>query len=84
MTIPKTIHLSWKHKNILESQSPLIVNGMKNLVELNPDWQVTVYDDKDIDDGTRVGVVVNCMGIKLDRGVPGGSLVSSSTTFPLY
>ena len=50
MTIPKTIHLSWKHKNILESQSPLIVNGMKNLVELNPDWQVTVYDDKDIDD----------------------------------
>lgn len=50
MNIPKNVHLSWKHKNILNSQSPLILNGMKKLVDLNPDWQVTIYDDKDIDD----------------------------------
>ena len=50
MSIPKIVHLSWKHKNILNSQSPLILNGMKKLVDLNPDWQVTVYNDKEIDD----------------------------------
>jgi hypothetical protein len=50
MSIPKIVYLSWKHKNILNSQSPLILNGMKKLVDLNPDWQFTVYDDKEIDD----------------------------------
>jgi mannosyltransferase OCH1-like enzyme len=47
--IPKKVHLSWKTKDLLESESPLVVQGVKRLVELNPEWQVTVYDDADVD-----------------------------------
>ena len=47
--IPKIIYLSWKTKDLLESGSPLVAEGVKRLVELNPDWEVTIYDDADVD-----------------------------------
>ena len=47
--IPKIIHLTWKHKKILESKSKLVLFGIRNLVDLNPDWKVIIYDDRDID-----------------------------------
>src|SRR6056300_1250593 len=47
--IPKIVHVTWKTKDILQSNSSLIQNGLKKLVELNPDWEVRVYDDSDID-----------------------------------
>jgi hypothetical protein len=47
--IPKNIHVSWKNKNLLEIKSPIIELGLKNLIRLNPDWNLTVYDDQDID-----------------------------------
>jgi mannosyltransferase OCH1-like enzyme len=47
--IPKVIHVAWKDKKVIDSDSPLIVNGLKNLIALNPDWEVKVYDDTDID-----------------------------------
>ena len=47
--IPKIIHLSWKDKNLLESDSPLVTEGVKKLIELNPEWEVTIYDDDEID-----------------------------------
>ena len=43
--IPKTVHMSWKDKSILESTNPLVVEGVKRVIELNPNWQVTIYDD---------------------------------------
>jgi GR25 family glycosyltransferase involved in LPS biosynthesis len=46
--IPKKIHLSWKNKNILDSEYELIKKGAKNLELLNPDWDIEVYDDEDI------------------------------------
>ena len=46
--IPKKIHLSWKDKNVLSSDCALIQKGAKNLERLNPDWDVQVYDDEDI------------------------------------
>jgi mannosyltransferase OCH1-like enzyme len=46
--IPKLIHLTWKNKSILYHKSPLIQNGIKNLIEMNPDWKATIYDDDDI------------------------------------
>lgn len=46
--IPKKIHLSWKDKNVLNSDCALIQKGAKNLERLNPDWDVQVYDDEDI------------------------------------
>jgi len=48
--IPKIIHLSWKDKNLLESDSPLVTEGVKKLIELNPEWEVTIYDDAEVDD----------------------------------
>lgn len=46
--IPKKIHLSWKNKNVLDSNHSLIKKGAKNLQLLNPDWDIEVYDDEDI------------------------------------
>jgi hypothetical protein len=46
--IPKKIHLSWKNKNILDSNYELIRKGAKNLELLNPGWDIEVYDDEDI------------------------------------
>ena len=48
--IPKTVHMSWKDKSILESTNPLVVEGVKRVIELNPNWQVTIYDDAEVDD----------------------------------
>ena len=46
--IPRKIHLSWKNKNVLNSHYELIRKGAKNLEVLNPDWDVQVYDDEDV------------------------------------
>jgi mannosyltransferase OCH1-like enzyme len=48
--IPKIIHISWVKKDILNDSHPLIQNGIKNLVELNPDWNLTIYNDEEVDD----------------------------------
>lgn len=50
MSIPKKAHIVWNHKNIINSNHPLITNGVRKLISLNPDWDVTVYDDHDIDE----------------------------------
>ena len=47
--IPKIVHLSWKTKDIFSSNSPLIINGVVKLREMNPDWKITVYTDQEID-----------------------------------
>jgi hypothetical protein len=49
LSIPKIAHITWKTKDVVNSQSPLILNGLRNLIDLNPDWNVIVYDDHDID-----------------------------------
>ena len=48
-SIPKRIHVSWKNKDILEDQSPLILNGLANLKALNPDYTLEISDDKDVE-----------------------------------
>ena len=47
--IPKKVHLSWKTKDLLDSGSPLVQEGMKKLVELNPDWDVQISTDDEVD-----------------------------------
>jgi hypothetical protein len=47
--IPKQIHIAWNDPNVLESKSPLIVNGLKQLATLNPEWNITISTDQDID-----------------------------------
>lgn len=47
--IPKIAHIVWNHKEILKSNHPLIVNGLHNLISLNPDWNVVIYTPDEID-----------------------------------
>ena len=51
--IPKKIYVSWKTKDIFESSSPIIQNGLKNLELLNPEWSVEFYNDEEIDDSLK-------------------------------
>ncbi|NBP57993.1 hypothetical protein EBU71_15935 [bacterium] len=52
-SIPKIAHVAWKTKDVVNSQSPLILNGLRNLIDLNSDWKVIVYDDNEIDEYLR-------------------------------
>ena len=47
--IPKKIHLSWKDKDLLESKSELVQLGVKRLAELNPDWELVISTDAEVD-----------------------------------
>ena len=47
--IPKKVHLAWKDKDLLNSDSPLIQEGMQKLVDLNPEWEVEISTDEEID-----------------------------------
>ena len=47
--IPRQIFLTWKDKDILRSNSPIVQMGVRNLIEQNPGWSVTLYTDADID-----------------------------------
>ena len=48
-SIPKIIHVSWKTKDILNNQSPIIQNGFANLKKLNPDYTMEISDDRDVE-----------------------------------
>ncbi len=47
--IPKIIHASWKSKDILNDNTELINRGLKSLVELNPDWELQLSDNDDVE-----------------------------------
>ena len=51
--IPKKIHLVWNHRYIADSKHPLITFGIRQLIELNPDWEVTVYVPSEIESGLK-------------------------------
>jgi len=48
MHIPKLIHLTWKEKDILLSQSPLILNGVGNIKNINPEWDIQISNDTEL------------------------------------
>lgn len=47
--IPKIIHFVWNHKHVLEIDHPMIDVGFRSVVNLNPDWQHTVYTPTEVD-----------------------------------
>lgn len=47
--IPKIIHVSWKTKYILLNKSPIILNGLANLKKINPDYELEISDDEDVE-----------------------------------
>ena len=57
--IPRRAHVVWNHDRVLQSQHPLIVNGLHNLIQLNPDWEVTVYTPDRIEHDLRSVLCAN-------------------------
>lgn len=48
--IPKQLYLSWKTKDILNYDHPLINNGIKKFILFNPDWKYEISVDEEIDE----------------------------------
>ena len=67
--IPKKIHLSWKDKNVLNSNYQLIKKGAKNLEILNPEWDIQVYDDEDINQTLRDSIGLQNWNLIKDRKI---------------
>lgn len=51
--IPKIVHVAWPTRDIANHPSPIIVNGLRNIIDMNPDWKVTIYTDAEIDQYLR-------------------------------
>lgn len=47
--IPKIVHMSWKSKDVVKDESELIKNGLHNLINLNPDWDIQISTDEEVD-----------------------------------
>ena len=67
--IPKKIHLSWKNKNVLDSNYSLIKKGAKNLELLNPDWDIEVNDDEDVNRYIRDNIGKSSWKLIKDRKI---------------
>jgi len=48
--IPKTIHIAWNNKEIVDSTYSIIRNGIHNLKNLNRDYDFTISNDREIDE----------------------------------
>lgn len=49
MSIPKKLHITWKNKNVLDSNFDMINYGLKNFKILNPNWSIEISDDEDLE-----------------------------------
>lgn len=52
--IPKIVHVSWKNKNVLDSSYCMIQKGIGNILKLNPDYKVIIYDDDNINEYLKI------------------------------
>jgi mannosyltransferase OCH1-like enzyme len=41
--------MSWKTKDVVHSQDELIQKGLHNLIALNPEWQLNISTDEEVD-----------------------------------
>lgn len=48
MKIPKTVHMTWVSADICDDQNPMILNGLRNTIDMNPDWRVVIYTDHEV------------------------------------
>ena len=67
--IPKKIHLSWKNKNVLDSNYSLIRKGAKNLELLNSGWDIEVNDDEDVNRYIRDNIGKSSWQLIKDRKI---------------
>lgn len=57
--IPKIVHMSWVKKYIANHPSDFIQNGLGNLIRLNPEWKVTIYEDHEIEEYIKSKLGIN-------------------------
>jgi len=48
--IEKNIHISWKNKNVIDCDFDIIKYGIRNLRDLNPEYNFIINDDNDIEE----------------------------------
>jgi len=48
--IPKLIHFTFPSKEVANSKNEMILNGLQNLVDLNPGWELKVWEDKEVEE----------------------------------
>ncbi len=48
--VPKHVHMTWPTKEIVNSQAVLVNLGLRKLIDLNPDWTVTIHEDAEVND----------------------------------
>jgi mannosyltransferase OCH1-like enzyme len=54
--IPKIVHLSWKTKCVVDDQSDIVLNGLRKLIDLNPDWDVQISTDDEVNDYLKINL----------------------------
>lgn len=47
--IPRKIHMIWPDRRVVNDPHPMVKHGLRALIDLNPDWNTTVYEYDDID-----------------------------------
>lgn len=67
--IPKKIHISWKTKDLLDSSSTLVTQGVRRLKELNPAWDMTIYDDAEVDEYLKTKLEPEVYALIADKHV---------------
>jgi mannosyltransferase OCH1-like enzyme len=45
--------MTWVDRDIFDHDNPMILNGLRNIRDLNPDWTVTIYLDHEVDSYIR-------------------------------
>lgn len=50
MSIPKIVHVTWKTKEILGTDSPFFQNCLGNIERLSPSWKIELSDDYDVEE----------------------------------
>ena len=49
--IPKKLHVSWKSpQSIIQSKNPMIINGILNAKDMNPEYKIEISSDVDVDE----------------------------------
>jgi len=50
MKIPKKVYLTWNDCGVVNLDHPMINKGVQSLIDLNPDWEVEVFDNNDVNE----------------------------------
>lgn len=67
--IPKIVHMSWKTKAVVNDESDLIKNGLRNLIDLNPDWDIQISTDEEVDAYLKAALLESDYELIKDAGI---------------